>query len=1056
MTGGDRIIHGTWLAPRILTLLVEVRAPTLEGPAWRIVADAGGEPLDLGMRRLPCSPRAEGTASLWLLTVIVPERALGKPLRSLVLHGGEQRVGLTPWSASRAITPVAGFATACRARIAGAFRDRAQTLLTGVSEAYDVELTRELAANLAVLRDALREPLPTTALEPGPHAFRLERVIGFDNYGFWCSGLIHDAAPREVRLSAVSPEGVRGEVAPAAVSYHPRPSFSAGLGDDGAVSTTGFDAYVELASPSRHPSGWVMEFHTSADAAFEHHLRAPVQAGEESVWQFATPRRGAEAPSPATFATAFLPAVQRLRGGVHAAQISRTFTFGVLPREPEVSVVLAAEDALQVEHSIVALAADPELAGSEVIYVVWSEDEDDLVDQVESLHDLHRMGLRLITLTRRATRQRATNLGAEVATGTLLMVMNGEVLPSAAGWLGVLLERYRGTDQIRAVAPKLLREDESIAYAGAGYVKRASGRWERRAPLAGLARDTPGARNSRPVHALPEACMLVDRAAFRAAGGFCDLYLEGDSGEEGGDLCLRLAGDGEAWYEAQAELYLLDEDERRESPPRLHARFNDWLLAKRCSGALEALTGAPEPDGDGGPPRAPEPRVPGGPRLELHAIDRADPDGPVQAADLIDPDPPEQPRSPWPGTYALALDGWALPRGEEPLVVELRHGTDVLDCIEATLPSDGVAARFPEHPRSRACGFRLLTTALRLPQEFLVTVEAVAGEDHRVVLGAIRGRRRRLRTRHRPRLQPLLVTTMGRSGSRRLVDLLSQVPGVVALVPNVEARLAQYWIDALLGLSAPQSFMQMILPDLTGEDWWLRRRQNAVARHVEDGTMPRWLGGESIDDLAVFAQTRFEEFYRRVADRCGEREARYFVEKVTAGQAARLIGELYPSGREIVLVRDLRDVVCSIDSYNAKRGLHGWGRAEASDDATWLDGVGSEYRQLHQAWRERRERAHLLRYEDLVTNPERELASILRYLDLDASPATVRNVLSAAEDLDPRGQRFHQTSPSVPESIGRWKRELTPERRALLARNFDDILIELEYEPTETPLARTA
>ena len=120
--------------------------------------------------------------------------------------------------------------------------------------------------------------------------------------------------------------------------------------------------------------------------------------------------------------------------------------------------------------------------------------------------------------------------------------------------------------------------------------------------------------------------------------------------------------------------------------------------------------------------------------------------------------------------------------------------------------------------------------------------------------------------------------------------------------------------------------------------------------------MTDWLGSENLRSVAAACQERIDAFYCRVARNEG-RDARYFVEKRWPDPLVpRLTAELYPEGREIILVRDFRDMVCSILGFSEKRGLNRSASnvppMRRSSSPTYDPSVAL----LRDSWRERRER----------------------------------------------------------------------------------------------------
>jgi hypothetical protein len=147
--------------------------------------------------------------------------------------------------------------------------------------------------------------------------------------------------------------------------------------------------------------------------------------------------------------------------------------------------------------------------------------------------------------------------------------------------------------------------------------------------------------------------------------------------------------------------------------------------------------------------------------------------------------------------------------------------------------------------------------------------------------------------------------------------------------------------------------------------------------------------------------------------------------------------------KEIVLVRDFRDLICSVFAFNEKRGTVDFGRDGFESDAEYVRYVGLRAKQLLDAAKSRRGRAELVRYEDLATDPEGTLRRILRYLVLDDDPAIVQAIVRAALDHPATAQ--HRTSSSVDESIGRWKSDLPKSLHPVVDKSLSPVLAELGY-----------
>ena len=100
---------------------------------------------------------------------------------------------------------------------------------------------------------------------------------------------------------------------------------------------------------------------------------------------------------------------------------------------------------------------------------------------------------------------------------------------------------------------------------------------------------------------------------------------------------------------------------------------------------------------------------------------------------------------------------------------------------------------------------------------------------------------------------------------------------------------------------------------------------------------------------------------------------------------------------------------------------------------------------LMENWQSRSEQAHLVRYEDLLTTPEKTLREIFEYVGVDSSADMVQRVLRQASAPD-AALAFHMTSSDQGASIGRWKRDLGADVQALCSEEFGPALAEFGYE----------
>ncbi|MBA2597900.1 MAG: sulfotransferase [Chloroflexia bacterium] len=365
------------------------------------------------------------------------------------------------------------------------------------------------------------------------------------------------------------------------------------------------------------------------------------------------------------------------------------------------------------------------------------------------------------------------------------------------------------------------------------------------------------------------------------------------------------------------------------------------------------------------------------------------------------------------------------------------------------LPTPEVAARHPGAPGAGSCGFTLLVDTLGLPRQFEFRLRVTLADGSRAKVAVIAGQRQPLVADYAPRLQPLLVTSLGRMGTTLLMQMLAAHPGIVAYArPPYEARGGKYWLHVLKTLAAPADASKQI-----GAAMEFHREPLATGGNPfysgAFAAWPRveaWSGAAYIADLAAFCQRSIDGWYLATAAAQGQAEAPlvYFAEKHFPDDYPRRLRELYPSAKELFLMRDFRDMIASMIAYNARKGFGDFGRETAVSDDAWFAELRQGVVALIDGWRERGEPGTLVRYEDLVRDPLATLPPLLTSLGLDAAPETVARLIVAAAPDAPE-LRGHGTADSPAASIGRWRRDLSPAMRERVDAIFGELLLDLGY-----------
>lgn len=398
--------------------------------------------------------------------------------------------------------------------------------------------------------------------------------------------------------------------------------------------------------------------------------------------------------------------------------------------------------------------------------------------------------------------------------------------------------------------------------------------------------------------------------------------------------------------------------------------------------------------------------------------------------------------------YTMDIKGWVIGREARATAVELVYHDHVIrtDPVRGARPD--IAPAFPDLDPDTDMHFHSMLGVVGLRPEFKIGVQVVLENGQRVSLARIRARHEPLRSGYSPQIRPIVVTCLGRSGTTWLMRMLRHHPEIVVYEKHpYEQTFAKYWMHMLRVLSQPADSINSYEPEtFHNEIWHLGYNPFHDIQIAHEPASREWFGREYVERLARFAQTSVDEWYARVARAQGQAAPAYFAEKHQwPNYIPVLIWELYPDAKEIFLVRDFRDMVFSILAFDRQRGYSGFGRPEGRSDE---DYVRMELREmalnLRKSWVTRRDRAHLVRYEDLVRHPHETAKGILEYLELDTSPDRIGQLL-AAGSVESEELRLHRTSQKAEESIGRWRREGDESFRELCNEAFADILDDFGY-----------
>jgi hypothetical protein len=407
------------------------------------------------------------------------------------------------------------------------------------------------------------------------------------------------------------------------------------------------------------------------------------------------------------------------------------------------------------------------------------------------------------------------------------------------------------------------------------------------------------------------------------------------------------------------------------------------------------------------------------------------------------------------GTFSLTLEGFVLGRTSPAVSVLISDGRQCLLTIPTDVKRADVASRYPNIPHAASSGFFANISSLGFQPKFNLDLHALLEDRSRVMIGSLCGRRPPVRSYFKPQLQPLTITSLGRSGSTLLLRLLGSHPQIVAYNPfTAEARVASYWKDVLLALAEPASYFRQISPvAATKGKWWLGFDAPGIPAGRDDWA-EGWLEINGIEALATYCHSRIDTFYRALSVHSEHPDALYFAEKCepdAGNPLPSLLAEIYESPRDVVLVRDFRDMICSMRAYAAKvrsTGSDGveapFGLTEDASEEAFIRSFKKPIEMFLRHWQRRSDHTILVRYEDLVLEPTTTIKSLLDSLVLNGNSESVRTMQASLSE-ETGSSKFHQTSSNPKASIGRWRSDLAPPLLKACEEIFREALEEFGY-----------
>jgi hypothetical protein len=390
--------------------------------------------------------------------------------------------------------------------------------------------------------------------------------------------------------------------------------------------------------------------------------------------------------------------------------------------------------------------------------------------------------------------------------------------------------------------------------------------------------------------------------------------------------------------------------------------------------------------------------------------------------------------------WSLPISGWVVGRHEPVVAVDVVQQDVRVASAGVDVARADVAAAYQGMPGVERAGFSLRMGAVWLPESFALRLEAAFANGHRVPFAVIHGRRAPLAVSANGPIEAISVTALPRSGGTLVMQLLAAHPDVVvAGAYPYSARPAAYWEHMLRVLSAPADPRSSSDPDTFDTNLsWIGSHPFNAPPLTDSPEAAAWLGREYVEELAAFAQRASGELYARVAASQGLSEPRFYAEKREPGPTARLTTLLHPGGREILVVRDFRDMACSMLAATRPADV------TLRGDADFILSLVPALARLIAYTHERADSALVVRYEDLISRPAQSFERIFEHLGLKCTRKRLRAIVEEVGTETPE-LIAHRTSANPAMSVARHTTDLDADALAAAQECFRPALDAFGY-----------
>ncbi|WP_462321006.1 glycosyltransferase family 2 protein [Halochromatium sp.] len=278
---------------------------------------------------------------------------------------------------------------------------------------------------------------------------------------------------------------------------------------------------------------------------------------------------------------------------------SEIIRFGEPPVEPRVSVIVPIYGRYDfVEFQLSQFANDPDFRDwVDLIYVLDDPSlTEGFTECCAAVSPIYEVPFSAVIYRAHLGFAGANNLAIQHARAEQLLLLNSDIIPSQAGWVTAMLERFEAQQDCVALGARLLYPDDALQHDGMVFKRLPSlgGLWINDHPGKGLpVMPVEPHRAVVPVQAATAACLMLRKADLLGVGGLDEGYIIGDF--EDSDLCLALRQQGKQILVARdVQLYHLERQSQSlfadQSRRDKITVYNCWRHTRKWGAAIARLS----------------------------------------------------------------------------------------------------------------------------------------------------------------------------------------------------------------------------------------------------------------------------------------------------------------------------------------------------------------------------------------------------------------------------------------------------------------------------------